>query len=253
MGTENRVFFTPSADAEFYVELIGISDREAALKHRPEYVAKADAGGGIALLSFSAPDANAVKAALGSAGVSYLADEVHGSDGRLICEAIRFDDPRLGTRMAICCYPEAMPARAARHRGNGYFSHAFPLKRLDHLALMAPKLEETCEAWTSILGVPVFGEVRGTGMVIRQMKVGDAIVELLGPDSPESPMASRPPGMASMCAFEVTGPLDAALTLARERGFAPADARAGILPGTRVTTVPATDFSGIGLQLLEYV
>ena len=253
MGTENRVFFTPSGDAEFYVELIGISDRAAAMQHRPEYVAKAEAGGGIAQLSFAAPDAGAVKAALDAASVSYVADEVHGTDGRLICETIRFDDPRLGARIAICCYPEAMPARAARHRGSGYFTHGFPLKRLDHLALMAPKLEEACAAWDAILGVPVFGEVRGSGMIIRQLKVGDVMVELLGPDSPESPMASRPPGMASMCAFEVSGPLDDAIALARDRGFGPADARAGVLPGTRVTTVPAAELSGIGLQLLEYV
>src|SRR5437016_2947374 len=60
MGTENRVFFTVSGAAEYYVELIGVRDRDAAARQRPEYVAKVDGGGGAALLSFAAADARAV-------------------------------------------------------------------------------------------------------------------------------------------------------------------------------------------------
>jgi hypothetical protein len=84
------------------------------------------------------------------------------------------------------------------------------------------------------------------------MKIGDAIVELLGPDSPESPLASRPPGLSSMAAWEV-GDLDAAVALARERGFTPSEPATGVLPGTRVATIPGAELSGVGMQLLEYV
>ena len=35
-----------------------------------------------------------------------------------------------------------------------------PLKRLDHLAAMAPNLEDATSFWTDVLGVPVHGEVR---------------------------------------------------------------------------------------------
>ncbi len=253
VGTETRGFFLQAADAEFYVELAGLYDRGAAANHRPKYVAKADEGGGIVMLAFAAPDPGVVKEALDAARVAYIADEVRDLSQRLICEAIRFDDPRFGMRIAICCYPDGMPARVGRHREMGYLTHDFPIKRLDHLALFAPKLEETCSAWESVLGIPVLGEVRGPGMLIRQMKVGDAIVELLGPDSPDSPLTRRPAGMANMCAFEVRGPLDEAIALARDRGFSPPEAAAGVLPGTRVSTIPAGELSGLALQLLEYV
>jgi hypothetical protein len=89
-------------------------------------------------------------------------------------------------------------------------------------------------------------------MIIRQLKIGDAILELLGPESPESPLASRPPGLASMVAWEVAD-LDAAVTLARDRGFTPSDPAPGILPRTRVATIPAPELAGVGMQLLEYV
>ena len=56
-----------------------------------------------------------------------------------------------------------------------------------------------------------------------------------------------------MCAFEVSGALDDAVALARERGFEPADVRPGVLPGTRVTSFPPAELSGLTLQLMEYV
>ncbi len=110
---------------------------------------------------------------------------------------------------------------------------------------MAPKLDETVRAWESALGVKVTGEVRAPGMLIKQLKIGDAILELLGPDSPESPMASRPPGLASMCAWEVPN-LDATIALAREGGSprAPSDRRLPRPP----PPCPAVKL-GVGMQL----
>ncbi|MFN0146287.1 MAG: hypothetical protein ACKVT1_07240, partial [Dehalococcoidia bacterium] len=96
-----------------------------------------------------------------------------------------------------------------------------------------------------------FGEVRGRGMVIRQLKIGDAIVELLGPDSPESPLASRPAGLISMAAFEVAN-LDAAVEIARARGFTAADGAPGVLPRSRTSTISPDQLSGLALQLIEF-
>jgi catechol 2,3-dioxygenase-like lactoylglutathione lyase family enzyme len=149
-------------------------------------------------------------------------------------------------------YPEDGPTRHARHTEAGLHNHAFPLKRLDHLAAIAPDLETATGFWTETLGVPVWGEVRTPAVIVRQMRIGDAIFELLGPATPESPMASRPPGLISMAAFEVPD-LDAAVAQARAAGFTPTEPATGVLPGTRTATIPAGELSGLSMQLLQYV
>jgi len=102
------------------------------------------------------------------------------------------------------------------------------------------------------LGVPTFGEVRGRGLIIHQMKAGDGILELLGPETPDSPLASRPRGLMSMTAFEVAD-LDAAVEAARAAGFTLPDASPGVLPGTRTSTISPDQLGGLAMQLLEYV
>ena len=47
--------------------------------------------------------------------------------------------------------------------------------------------------------------------------------------------------------------LDDAVSTARDLGFSPNDPAKGVLPGTRVATIPAAEMSGVGMQLLEYV
>jgi catechol 2,3-dioxygenase-like lactoylglutathione lyase family enzyme len=128
----------------------------------------------------------------------------------------------------------------------------FPLKRLDHLAAVAPDLDASTRFWSDVLEIPLFGEVRSATSIIRQFKIGDAIIELLGPATPDSPLAQRPPGLVSMAAFEVSD-MAAALAQARAAGFTVADPAPGSLPGTRVTTIPGSELSGLALQLLEYV
>jgi catechol 2,3-dioxygenase-like lactoylglutathione lyase family enzyme len=130
--------------------------------------------------------------------------------------------------------------------------NTFPLKRLDHLAAIAPDLDASTHFWTDVLGIPLHGEVRTATSIIRQFKIGDAIIELLGPATPDSPLAQRPPGLVSMAAFEVTD-MGAAVAQARAAGFTVADPAPGSLPGTRVTTIPGSELSGLALQLLEYV
>ncbi len=251
IGTENRAFFVGSGD-DFFVELLGIRDREEAERAgRSLYIEQVDKG--VVRLMLEVTAINDVVAKLAERGIKTEVEQVTRSDGRKICDVAPIDDvAELGFAVGLVEYGETPAERHARRAAAGRFSHKFPLKRLDHLAAITPDLEGATTFWTDVLGVPVFGEVRGPGMIIRQMKVGDAIFELLGPDGPESRLHSRPAGIASMCAFEVPN-LDEAVATARALGFSPNDPAKGILPGTRVATMPASEMSGVGMQLLEYV
>ncbi len=135
---------------------------------------------------------------------------------------------------------------------SGLLAHAIDLKRLDHLAAVAPDLETATAFWQDILRIPVWSEIVTATTVIRQMKVGDAIVELLGPAGPDSPIHTRPPGLSSMTAFEVPN-LEQAVAVTRAHGFAISDPVTGALPHTRVSRIAAEHLSGLALQLLEYV
>jgi catechol 2,3-dioxygenase-like lactoylglutathione lyase family enzyme len=128
---------------------------------------------------------------------------------------------------------------------------AFPLKRLDHLAAVTHDIDDKCRFWEEVLGVPVAGEVRTPTMIIRQLKIGDAIFELLGPAGPDSPIHQRPAGLVRMAAWEVDD-LPAAVALARSAGFTVSDPATGILPGTRTATIPAAELGGVAMQLLQY-
>jgi catechol 2,3-dioxygenase-like lactoylglutathione lyase family enzyme len=126
------------------------------------------------------------------------------------------------------------------------------LKRLDHLAVQVQDLDASCAFWEGVLGVPLYGEVRSPVTIVRQFKIGDAMIELLAPTTPEAAAAPRQLGLARMAAFEVAD-MTAAVAQARSGGFTVADPVAGTLPGTRVTMIPAAELSGLRLQLLEYV
>ena len=251
IGTENRAFFVGSGE-DFYVELLGIRDRdEAERAGRTLYLDRIDSG--IARLMLEVTGIADVVGTLAARGIKTEVGQVTGSDGRKICDVAPIDGvATLGFAVGLVEYGEEPAARHSRRAAAGRFNHTFPLNRLDHLAAVTPDLEGATKFWTDVLEVPVFGEVRGPGMIIRQMKLGDAIFELLGPDGPESRLHSRPAGIASMCAFEVPNLVEA-IGAARALGFTPNDPTNGILPGTRVATIPAAELSGVGMQLLEYV
>ena len=100
--------------------------------------------------------------------------------------------------------------------------------------------------------MPVAGEVVTPHLVIRQLRIGGAVLELLGAASAESPIRQRTPGLVSMASWE-TADLDAAVSQARAGGFTPSDPAAGPLPGTRISTIPAIELAGVNMQLLQYV
>ena len=103
-----------------------------------------------------------------------------------------------------------------------------------------------------MLGVPVYAELAGPGFLIRQLKVGDVMVELLASDDPNGPLAGAVPGLRPTVACEVED-LEASVALARERGFTVPDSRVGALPGTLVAVIPPEELAGLSLQLLQYL
>jgi len=255
MGTANRAAFIGSSPANFtYIELLVITDRQlVAGSPRAHYLEAVGRGGALSSIAFGTRDMGGLVDRLGATRMSSDVREVHATDGRKIADTAVIDTAgALPFALTLLQYPESWEARYERSVAAGRFVHSFPLKRLDHLAAVTPDIEAATAFWTGTLRVPVAGEIRSPGMIIRQLKVGDAIFELLGPDGPESRMAGRPPSLASMAAWEVSGRLDDAVALALERGFTVSDPEPGVIPGTRRASIPASDLGGLGMQLLEY-
>lgn len=251
-GTANRVFFVGGESNQFYVELLTIEDEAMARRagNREDVMEALQRDPALLRVMFRSNDIGGDAARLAAHGGGSLYDAKR-EDGTKICDVVGLPK-ETGFGAAAIQYTAGQVEQYAGRKERGLFDSTFPLKRLDHMAAIAPDIERATTFWTEVLGVPVFGEVRTPAMVIRQMKLGDAILELLGPSGPESPVAARPAGLASMCAFEVDD-LDGAAALARERGFTVTDPSTGVLPGTRTATIPGDQLSGMSMQLLEYV
>jgi catechol 2,3-dioxygenase-like lactoylglutathione lyase family enzyme len=159
---------------------------------------------------------------------------------------------RAGTDLILVRHARLLKERHAEAAEAGLLDHSFPLRRLDHVAPVAHDLEATTLFWADVLGVSVAGEVTTPTMVIRQLRFGDAVLELLGPGSPDSPLRQRPPGLVGMASWEVQD-LERAVRQAREAGFTASDPTAGPLPGSRIATVPGAELASVNMQLLQYV
>jgi catechol 2,3-dioxygenase-like lactoylglutathione lyase family enzyme len=253
-GNENRAFFAGGSAGEFYVELVAAYDvaRAAPAPGWDAQRTAAESGQGAFRIVLGADGLEELRDRLSRAGAPATIEEAHRADGSKLCDILRPDvAARAACHLSFIRYPEAAAERRNRHNAAGLFSHALPIKRLDHLALIAPNLPEITAFWTDVLGIPVAGEVRGRGMVIKQMKIGDGVVELIGPDGPESPLAQRPAGLISMAAFEVAD-LAAAVAVVRGRGFTAADPAPGVLPNSATSTVSGDQLSGLSVQLIAF-
>jgi catechol 2,3-dioxygenase-like lactoylglutathione lyase family enzyme len=206
---------------------------------------------GLASIVLRVPDLTAALAALGEKEIQQTARISRVEDGVTLYEVAILSAPSdAATGLGLIQYAQGSSERHAQAAAQG--GHALPHKRLDHLAAVAPDLERSCRFWDEVLGVPTVGEVVSPTVVVRQLRIGDAMFELLGPATPDSPIRQRPPGLNSMCSFEVPD-LATAITHARAAGFDVPDHRIGTLPGTIVTTVSAEQMSGLNLQLLQYL
>ncbi|GIW18595.1 MAG: hypothetical protein KatS3mg064_1752 [Tepidiforma sp.] len=254
-GTANRAAFVGRSAADFvYLELLAVEAPADLPASRAVYADIAAHGGGLAAIAFTVDrPLEAALAPLASAGAAIDRAGVRAEDGRLLVDAaLAAGLSAIPFPVLLVDYPGGLEARFERSRGLGRFDHRFPLARLDHLAVLAPDLDAATRAWVDLLGLVVAGEITAPGMVIRQLRCGDAVIELLAPAGDASPLAGRPAALLPVAAWEVAGPLEAAADLARERGFTCPPPSPGVIPGTRRTTIPAAELGGVAMQLLEY-
>jgi catechol 2,3-dioxygenase-like lactoylglutathione lyase family enzyme len=237
-------------DNLFCIELLGVADpndTSSPFAHDMSRVADR----GLSQVNLRVTDMEAALAQLGRHGITpETRISGTGQDGTgyevVILSAMRDAAATIGLIQWSRSQQERYDAFTSRGQ------HTFPLKRLDHLAAVAPDLDLSCRYWDQVLGVPTIGEVISPVIVVRQLRIGDAIFELLGPSSPDSPIRQRPPGLGSSVSFEVPD-LVAAIAQARAAGFVVPDHRVGTLPGTVVTTISSDQLSGLTMQLLQYV
>lgn len=207
---------------------------------------------GLSTIVLRVTDLHATLTALGKHGIEATESQtVMNADGSKRSElAVLPEMPDAGVRLRLIQHHQSGEEVFAEHTGGR--QHATPLKRLDHLAAVAPDLERSCRFWDEVLGIPTVGEVVSPTVVVRQLRIGDAMFELLGPATPDSPIRQRPPGLNSMFSVEVPD-LDATVAHVEAAGFTVADRRVGTLPGTIVATIPAAQTSGVNVQLLQYL
>lgn len=254
-GTANRAAFVGRSAADFvYLELLAVEAPAQLPPSRARYADVAASGGGLAAVAFTADrPLDAALPPLAAAGAAIDRSAVRADDGRLVVDAaLAAGIPAIPFPILLVDYPGGLDARFERSRSLGRFDHRFPLARLDHLAVLAPDLDAATRTWVDLLGLAVAGEIAAPGMVIRQLRCGDAVIELLAPVGDASPLAGRPAALLPVAAWEVAGPLDAAAAFARERGFSCPAPSPGVIPGTRRTTIPAAELGGVAMQLLEY-
>lgn len=250
-STENSVFFVGGASTEFYVELLGVHDAGLATAEGRQDLVQAIAAGGLFRLMLQVDAADDAVALFASHGIEASVRDVSRSDGSLIGRVVEPRTAAAGCSLALIEYEGGPAARIDRHRAAGLFDHDLPLLRLDHLAAITLDPDAACSFWADVLGVATTGRVRGRGMDIRQLRIGDATLELIGPDGPDSPVHARSEGLASVAAFQVAD-LDAVVAFVRARGFSIPDGAEGVLPDSRTATVSPDQLGGLALQLIQF-
>jgi catechol 2,3-dioxygenase-like lactoylglutathione lyase family enzyme len=204
-------------------------------------------------LTLAVTDLRASLAHLARHGVHGRLQELHNTDGVHVADAAHLSGSAdAGVDLILVQYVRPASWRYTDLHHRGLLHHGLPLRRLDHLAIVSPSLDARSRYWSDTLGVPLVGEVKTPTLHIRQHKIGDAVVELLGAAGPDSPIHERRPGLVSMVSLEVTG-LDHVAGLARKAGFHPSEPVTGPLTGTRISTLPADEMGGLSVQLLEYL
>lgn len=197
-------------------------------------------------VAITVPDLPATLAELTGRGVTPRSQGTWREGDKVVGKvALLAEEERAATDILLVQYQTSAKTRKGP-------THNLPIRRLDHLAAVAADLEAQTRFWVDVLGVPLFGQVRTSSLVIHQFKIGDAILELLGPATPDSPIARRPPGLIAMASWEVAD-LEKAVAQVHAAGFTITDPAPGALPGTETATVGADELGGLTLQLLQYI
>ena len=136
-------------------------------------------------------------------------------------------------------------------------AHVSAEKGIDHLAAAVSDFEEAAALWDRVLGISVTGELRpeGSGMVIGQLQIGQAIIELLAPLSPDAGIAKQiteqGEGARPVVAIEVDD-ITAEVARYRAAGVTLDDPAPGVLPNSVRTSISAEQGYGLSIQLISY-
>jgi len=126
--------------------------------------------------------------------------------------------------------------------------------RISHIGIAVKSLDETVPFYTEILGLSQVPLDHADGARIAGFAAGDALVELLEAQSPQSPIAKfldrRGPGIHHIC-FAVDD-LDAALARCRSAGIRLVDEtpRTGA-EGKRIAFLHPSATNGVLIELTE--
>lgn len=135
-------------------------------------------------------------------------------------------------------------------------AHTSTEKGFDHIAVRTLEPEALAANWERVLGFKVtnrIGPVNGT--IIDQMPCGQCMIELVSPESEDSPLAQtiaeQGQGAIPMVSIEVQD-LNAEVARYRAAGIDVPDPEPSLLPGGRRTSIPAEAAYGMAIQLIAF-
>lgn len=208
---------------------------------------------GVREIGLRVTDLDRVISQLSERGVFCNAVSWRNSVGEKIADvALLSTLAQAGINIRLIQWTATQAERFAMIKTQGVTNQQFPVKRLDHLAIITHDLDVKSQFWEDVFGVPKHGIVRSSNMIIHQYKIGDAIIELLGPTNDQSTLMKRIPGPAPMFSVEVAN-LAQSVELAVLAGFPAPAPTEGVLPMTQTSTIPFEATGGLNWQLLQYV
>jgi methylmalonyl-CoA/ethylmalonyl-CoA epimerase len=122
-----------------------------------------------------------------------------------------------------------------------------PLKRIDHVVLRLPDVEEACRRMLDYFGVETKRTFERGEMRFSFLRPGDVILELIGPRVPPS---EPRPGIIAGLAFEVAG-IDALTADLKARGL-PVGEPHPALQGGRIVSVHASGTCGVPVAFIDF-
>src|SRR4051812_20765890 len=133
------------------LELVSVRDRNAVAEAGHDGLAQIlDAGGGPYRLGLEVADVDVARSVLNA--------QANAVDERLLTmpdgSVVRVLDPG-DTSVAGCQYVIVDRQSGGDHPPTGKSHSGFPMKRVDHIALLPPEIEAGTRHWTDVLGVAV--------------------------------------------------------------------------------------------------
>lgn len=179
-------------------------------------------------------------------------ERIKGLDVELIDQA-----PRRGLAGQVAfIHPRAMNGVLIELAQSPDGTHISSEKGFDHLAVRTLDPAALEASWERVLGVKVANRIGPVnGMVIDQIPCGQCNIEIISPESEESPLtqtiADEGQGAIPMVSIEVQD-LDAEIARYRAAGIEVPDAVPSLLPAGRRTSIPAEAAFGMAIQLIAF-